>query len=174
MQGCFPSVLRISEKAFLHNNFINSETGYTPHQLVYGNTSGLSGICQLPRGADTLLGGSVYRLMRGIHRTQERAAPIPMGVNFPYEPGDQVHFLGPKGRIGQGRILSKSGDEYRIGHSGTHISSSVEKCMAPTLNTRNLHSRRAVLSPQLNTIVCRENLRVRFQLGTQRGKSRIK
>ena len=112
--------------------------------------------------------------MRGIHRTQEKVALVPLGVNFPYEPGDQVHFLGPKGRIGQGRILSKSGNDYRIGHSGTHISSSVKKCMAPTLNTRNLHSRRAALSPQLNTIVCRENLRVRFQLGTQRGKSRIK
>ena len=65
--------------------------------------------------------------MRGIHCTQEKVAPIPLGINFPYEPGDQVHFLGPKGRIGQGRILSKSGDDYRIGHSGTHISSSVKK-----------------------------------------------
>ena len=42
MKGRFPSHLRMSEKAFLHNNFINSETGYTPHQLVYGSTSGLS------------------------------------------------------------------------------------------------------------------------------------
>jgi hypothetical protein len=152
MQGCFPSVLRISEKAFLHNNFINSETGYTPQQLVYGNTSGLSGICQLPRGKGTGdSSGSVSRLMRGIHRTQEKVAPVPLGVNFPYEPGDQGHFLGPKGRIGQVRILSKSGDEYCIGHSCTRISSSIEKCMAPTLNTKNLHSRRAALSPQLNT-----------------------
>ena len=117
---------------------------------------------------------SVVRLLRGIHHTHEQVAPAPLGVNFPYEPGDQVHFLGPRGRIGQGRILSKSGNEYRIGHSGTRISSSIEKCMAPTLNTKNLHSRRAALSPQLNTIVCRQNLRVRFQLGTQRGKSKIK
>ena len=42
--GRFPSVLQISEKAFLHNNFINSETGYTPQQLVYGNTSGLPNV----------------------------------------------------------------------------------------------------------------------------------
>ena len=60
MQGRFPSHLRMSEKAFLHNNFINSETGYTPHQLVYGSTSGLPGILQLPRNADTVLGGSIY------------------------------------------------------------------------------------------------------------------
>ena len=44
MQGHFPSHLRISEKAFLHKNFIRSETGYAPHQLVYGSTSGLPGI----------------------------------------------------------------------------------------------------------------------------------
>ena len=44
MQGHFPSHLRMSEKAFLHNNFIRSETGYAPHQLVYGSTSGLPGI----------------------------------------------------------------------------------------------------------------------------------
>ena len=106
MQGRFPS--HLSEKAFLHNNFIDSETGYTPHQLVYGSTSGIPGILQLPRNADTVLGGSIYRLMTGIHRAQGRAAPIPMGVNFPSEPGDQVHFLGPKGHIGQGRILSCS------------------------------------------------------------------
>ena len=158
MQGRFPSHLRMSEKAFLHNNFIRSETGYTPHQLVYGSTSGLPGIFQLPRNADTVLGGSIYRLMTGIHRAQERGAPIPMGVNFPYEPSDQVHFIGPRGSIGQGRILSKLGDHYSIGHSGTRISSSIKKCMSPTLNTRNLHSRRAALFPQLNTIVCRENL----------------
>ena len=108
------------------------------------------------------------------YHAQERGAPIPMGVDFPYEPGDQVHFLGPRGRIGHGRILSKSGDDYRIGHSGTRISSSIKKCMSPTLYTRNLHSRRAALCPQLNTIVCRENLKVRFQLGTKRAKSKIK
>ena len=75
------------------NNFIRSETGYTPHQLVYGSTSGLPGIFQLPRNADTGLGGSIYRLMTGIHRAQERGAPIPMGVNFPYEPSDQFFLL---------------------------------------------------------------------------------
>ena len=97
-----------------------------------------------------------------------------MGVDFPYEPGDQVHILGPWGHIGHGRILSKSGDDYRIAHSGMRILSSIKKCMSPTLNTRKSYSERAVLCPQLNTIVCRENLRVRFHLGTKQAKSRIK
>ena len=53
--GRYPSVLQIAEKAFLHNNFINPETGYTPQQLVYGNTSGLSGICQMYKDSTTVL-----------------------------------------------------------------------------------------------------------------------
>ena len=174
MQGQFPSHLRMSAKVFVYNNLIKSGTGYTPHQLAYGITSGLPGIFQLPRNSDTVFAGSVQRVISGIHHAQERGAPIPMGVDFPYEPGDQVHFLGPRGRIDHGRILSKSGDDYRIAHSGTRISSSIKKCMSPTLNTRNSYSRRAALCPQLNTIACRENLKVRFQLGTKRAKSKIK
>ena len=72
MQGRFPSHLRMSEKAFVYNNLIRSGTGYTPHQLVYGITSGLPGIFQLPRNADTVLGGSIYRLTTGIHRAHGR------------------------------------------------------------------------------------------------------
>ena len=96
--------LRMSEKTFVHNNLIRSDTGYTPHQLVYGSTSGLPGIFQLPRNVDTILAGSVQRVISVIHHAQERGAPIPLGVDFHYEPGDHVHFLGPRGRIGQGRI----------------------------------------------------------------------
>ena len=95
-----------------------------------------------------------------IHYAQERGAPIPPGDDFPYEPGDQVHFLGPRGRIGQGYILSKLGRNYRVAHSGTRI-------LSPTLRTRKTYSRKAALCPQLNTIKCRDNLRVRFQLGTK-------
>ena len=71
--------IRISEKAFLHNNFINPETGYTPRQLVYGNTSGLSGICQMYKGKHNSI-SSVVRLLRGIHHTHEQVAPAPLGV----------------------------------------------------------------------------------------------
>ena len=78
----YPSVLQIAEKAFLHNNFINPETGYTPQQLVYGNTSGLSGICQMYKGKHNSI-SSVVRLPRGIHHTHEQVAPAPLGVNFP-------------------------------------------------------------------------------------------
>ena len=107
MQGHFPSHLRMSEKVFVYNNLIKSGTGHTPYQLAYGITSGLPGIFQLPRNLDTFFAGSLQRVISGIHHAQERAAPIPMGVDFPYEPGDQVHFLGPRGRIGHGCILSQ-------------------------------------------------------------------
>jgi hypothetical protein len=68
---------------------------------------------------------------KGIQGTDDRAAPTPLGMDFPYEPGDKVHFLGPKGH---GRILTKSGENYRIAHSGTRITSSIKKCMAPTVS----------------------------------------
>ena len=68
-------------------------------------------------------------------------------------------------------ILSKSGRDYRVAHSGTQISSLSKEYMSPTLITRKSFSRKAALCPQLNTIKCRDNLRVRFQLGTKRAKS---
>ena len=124
----------------------------------------------MPRNPESFFARSLQRVISGIHHTQERGAPIPLGVDFPYEPGNQVHFLGPRGRIGQGRILSKSGRDYRVAHSGTQISSLIKKYMSPTLKTRKSHSERAALCPQINTIMCRDNLRVRFQLGTKRSK----
>jgi len=139
MKGSPPSHLRIAEKVFVLNNLIKPGTGYTPHQLTYGITSGVPGIFQIPRNPEAFFAGSLQRVISGIHHAQERGAPIPLGVDFPYEPGNQVHFLGPRGRIGQGRILSKSGRDYRIAHSGTRILSSIKKCMSPTLNTRKSH-----------------------------------
>ena len=151
---------------------IRPDTGYTPQQLVYSTTSGLPGLFEIPRNPNSEFARSLYRIIKGVQRTEDRAAPIPMGVDFPYEPGDKVHFLGPKGRIGHGRIVTKSGEQYRIAHSGTHLTSSIKECMAPTLTTRQNYSRRTALSPHLNTIVCREQKRVRFQLGTKRAKMR--
>ena len=170
MTGSPPNNPRIGEKVFVINNMIRPDTGYTPQQLVYGTTSGLPGLFEIPRNPNSEFARSLYRIIKGIQRTEDRAAPIPMGVDFPYEPGDKVHFLGPKGRIGHGRILTKSGENYRIAHSGTRITSSIRKCMAPTLTTRQNYSRRTALSPQLNAIICREQKRVRFQLGTKRAK----
>ena len=151
---------------------IKSDTGYTPQQLVYGTTSGLPGLFEIPRNPNSEFARSLHRLIKGIQGTDDRAAPTPLGMDFPYEPGDKVHFLGPKGRIGHGRILTKSGENYRIAHSGTRITSSIKKCMAPTLTTRQNYSRRTALSPHLNTIVCREQKRVKFQLGTKRASIR--
>ena len=39
--------------------------------------------------------------------------------------------------------------------------------------TRQNYSRRTALSPQLNAIICREQKRVKFQLGTKRAKSKL-
>ena len=163
-----PCNRRLGEKVFIVNNLVKSDTGYTPQQLVYGTTSGLPGLFEIPRNPNSEFARSLHRLIKGIQGTDVRAAPTPLGMDFPYEPGDKVHFLGPKGRIGHGRILTKSGENYRIAHSGTRISSSINKCMAPTLTTRQNYSRRIALSPHLNTIVCREQKRVKFQLGTKR------
>ena len=90
--------------------------------------------------------------------------PITLGDDFPYEPGDLVHFLGPRGCIGQGYILSKSGKDYCVAHSGTQISSSSKDYISPT---RKSFSLKAALCPMLNTIKCRDNLKFRFQLGTK-------
>ena len=95
MKGNLPNHHRIAEKVFVLNNLIKSDTGYTPHQLTYGTTSGLPGIFEIPRNPNTEFAGSLHRIIKGIQRTEDRAAPIPMGVDFPYEPGDKVHFLGP-------------------------------------------------------------------------------
>ena len=110
---------RLSERVFIYNNLLNPGTGYTPQQLIYGISSGIPGIFQIPRHPGALFARSLQRMISGIHYAQERGAPIPLGDDFPYEPGDQVHFLGPRGRIGQGYILSKSGRDYRLAHSGT-------------------------------------------------------
>ena len=103
-----------------------------------------------------------------------KGGPITLGDNFPYEPGDLVHFLGPRGCIGQGCILSKSGKEYRVAHSGTRISSLSKEYISPTLRTRKSFSLKAALCPKLNTIKCRDNLKVRFKLRTKRAKSHKK
>ena len=158
---------KLGEKVFTINNLINPDTGYTPQQLVYGTTSGLPGLFNIPRNPNSEFARSLHRFIKDIQRIDDRATPIPLGVDFPYEPGDKVHFLGPKGRIGHGWIVTKSGEQYRIAHSGTRLTSSIKKCMAPTLTTRQNYSRRTAL---LNTIICREQKRVTFQLGTKRAK----
>ena len=135
---------RLSERVFIYNNLLNPGTGYTPQQMIYGISSGIPGIFQIPRHPGALFARSLQRMISGIHYAQERGAPIPLGDDFPYEPGDQVHFLGPRGRIGQGYILSKSGRDYRVAHSGTRISSLSKEYMSPTLKTRKTYSRKAL------------------------------
>ena len=40
--------MRLSEQVFVHNNTLGPGTGYTPHQLVLGISSGAPGIYQVP------------------------------------------------------------------------------------------------------------------------------
>ena len=142
--------LRLSERVFVYNNLLGPGTGYTPQQLVYGISSGIPGIFQISKNPDALFAQSLQRLIAGIHYAQERGVPIPLGDDFPYEPGDLVHFLGPHGRIGQGYILIKSGKDYRVAHSGTRISLLSKEYISPTLRTRKSFSLRAALCPKLN------------------------
>ena len=78
-------------------------------------------------------------------------------------------FLGPRGRIGQGYILSNSGKNYHVANSGTRISSLSKGYISP--RTRKSFALRGALCPMLNTIECRDNLKVRFKIGTKRAKS---
>ena len=97
---------RLSETVFVYNNLLSPDTGYTPQQLVFGISSGIPGIFQIPKNPDALFAWSLQRPTAGIHYAQERGASITLGDDFAYEPGDLVHFLGPRGCIGQGYILS--------------------------------------------------------------------
>ena len=165
---------RLSERISVYNNLLSPVTGYTPQQLVLGISSGIPGIFQIPNNPDSLFAQSLKKITAGIHHAQAQVAPITLGVDFPYEPGDLVHFLGSRGRIGQGYILSNSSKEYLVAHSGTRISSLSKDCISPTLRTRKSFALKAALCPMLNTIKCRDNLKVRFKLGTKRAKSHKK
>ena len=83
---------RLSERVFVYNNLLNPGTGYTPQQLVYGINSGIPGIFQIPRHPGALFARSLQRMISGIHYAQERGAPIPLGDDFPYEPGTRYIF----------------------------------------------------------------------------------
>ena len=50
-----PSHHKLSERVFVYNNLLNPGTGYTPQQLIYGISSGIPGIFQIPRHPDALL-----------------------------------------------------------------------------------------------------------------------
>ena len=40
---------RLSERAFVYDNLLSPGTGYTPQQLVFGISSGIPGIFQIPK-----------------------------------------------------------------------------------------------------------------------------
>ena len=44
-----------------------------------------------------------------------------------------IHFLGPRGQVGQGYITGIFGKEYRVAHSGTRILSVSKEYISPML-----------------------------------------
>ena len=106
---------------------------------------------------------SLKQIKAGIHQTQAQEAPSTLGGDFPYEPGDLVNFLGPRGRIGQGYITGIFGKEFRVAHSGTRILSLSKEYISPTFKTRNSFALKSALCPVLNTIKSKSGLKVRFK-----------
>ena len=88
---------RLSERIFVYNNTLGPGIGYTPHQVVLGIGSGIPGIYQVPDSESSIFARSLKRIKAGINQTQEQQAPSTLGGDFPYEPGDLVNFLGPRG-----------------------------------------------------------------------------
>ena len=102
---------RLSERIFVYNNTLGPGIGYTPHQVVLGIGSEIPGIYQVPDSVGSIFARSLRQIKSGIHQTQAQGAPSTLGGDFPYKPGDLVHFLGPRGQIGQGYITGIFGKE---------------------------------------------------------------
>ena len=105
-------------------------------------------------------------------QSQVTQPPSALGDSFPYEPGDFVDFLGPRGRIGLGSITGIFGKEIRVVHSGTRATTVSSEYMSPTNRTQKSRTFRSALSQLLTTIKCRSKLEVTFKLGTKIYKSK--
>ena len=149
------------------NSTLWTGLGYTPHQLVLGLSSGAPGIYDVPENDNTNFSQSLNRIKAGINKSQVTQPHSTLGGSFPYEPGDSVHFLGSKGRIGLDCIADIYGGEHRIVHSGTRSTLLFGNYMSPTNKMRRAHTRSAALSLILRTIKYKAVMRVSFKLGTQ-------
>ena len=125
------------------------------------------GIYGLTENDNTNFSRSLKRIKAGMNKSQVTQPHLTLGDSFPYEPGDSVHFLGPKGRIGLGCIADIYGGEHRIVHSGTRSTILFGEYMPPTTKTQRAHALSEALSPILTTIKCRSEMRVSLKLGTQ-------
>ena len=67
---------KLSEQVFVHNNTLGPGSGYTPHQLLLGMSSGVPGIYQLPE-SDSLLkfARSLKRIKSVINKSQAKQPP---------------------------------------------------------------------------------------------------
>ena len=75
--------------------------------MILGLSSGVPGIYDIPEGNnDTYFARSLKRIKEGSAKNQVAYTRhhLTPGGSFPYEPGDAVHFLGSKGRIGLGCV----------------------------------------------------------------------
>ena len=102
---------RLAEQVFVQNNKLWKGLGFIPHQMVLGLSSGVPGIFDVPENDNTNFSRSLNRIKAGINKNQVAPTqPHPtLGDSFPYEPGDTVHFLGSKSRIGLGCIAEICG-----------------------------------------------------------------
>ena len=119
----------------------------------FGKPLGMSS--GVPESDSSKFARSLKQIKSGINKSQATQPPSTLEDRFPYEPGDFVHFLGPRGRIGLGSIAGIFGGEYRVVHSGTRASTVSNEYVSPTSRTRKSHALRSALSPLLTTIKCR-------------------
>ena len=112
---------RLAEQVLVQNNTLWTGLGYTPQRLVLGLSSGVPGIYDVPENDNTNFSQSLNRIKAGINKSQVIQPHSTLGGSFPYELGDSVHFLGPKGRIGLGCITDIYGGEYKIVHRNESI-----------------------------------------------------
>ena len=130
---------RLTEQVFVLNNSLWTGLGYTPHQLVLGQSSGVPGIYDVPENDNTNFSRSLKKIKAGINKSQ---VTQPLGGSFLYKPGvgDSVLFLGPIGRIGLCCKADIYGGEYRIVHSGTRSTILFADDMSPSTKTRRAHA----------------------------------
>ena len=135
--------------------------------MVLGLSSGVPGIYDVPEGNNnTNFAQSLNRIKVGINKNQVASTQpyLTLVGSFPYKPGDAVHFLGSKGRIGLGCIAEVCGSKYRIVHSGTRSTILANDSISPMEKHKKQHAKHAALSAILKTIG-QENYEIIFQNG---------
>ena len=80
----------------------------------------MPGIYDVPENANTNFSQSLNRIKAGINKSQvaQTQTQPTIGGSFPYEPGDAVHFLESRDRIGLGCKAEIYGGKHRLSKVG--------------------------------------------------------